>query len=324
MKLIIQIPCYNEESTLPQVVRDLPKHIQGVDVIELQVVDDGSTDRTVEIARELGVHHIVSFKKNRGLAAAFRAGMENALKEQADILVNTDGDNQYCGQDIPKLVAPILAGEADLVMGCRSIDDHPEFSLVKKMLQKLGSWVIRKASMTSVKDATSGFRAYSRDTLMHLNIVSSFSYCLESLIQAGVYNLKVVSVDISVNSATRRSRLFRNIPHYLYHSMKTIVMVFILYRSNVFFGTIALITSAIAVILALRFTVLVLFFDRVGKDFWPSIVLSGALLGVAVQVYFSGILASLLSANRKINEEILYHLRRSAFSNTVNTDKDAR
>lgn len=291
------------------VLRDLPRSIPGIDTIEVQVVDDGSTDRTVAVARELGVTHIIGFKKNRGLAAAFRAGSENALSNQADILVNTDGDNQYSGHDIAKLVQPIIMGKADIVIGCRPIDDHPEFSRVKKILQKLGSWVLRKVSKTTVRDATSGFRAYSRNSLLHLNIYSDFTYCLETLIQAGLSNMVIDSVDIAVNPKTRKSRLFRNIPQYIFRSVKTIAAIFIVYRANVIFGLSALLTLLASCAMAARYIFLTTFEGAPAATFWPTLILAGILLVIAFQLYLAGLLASLQAANRKLNEEVVYRLR---------------
>ncbi len=235
MKLFIQIPCFNEEKTLAETVADLPKHIEGIDSIEVMIVDDGSTDRTVDVARECGVHHIVRLGSNRGLATAFRRGTEYALAQGADILVNTDADNQYCGADIPKLVEPVLKHEADLVVGCRPITDHPEFNPVKKLLQLAGSWTLRHISKTTARDAASGFRAFSRETLQRIFIHSKFSYCMETLIQAGNSGIRVASVDIRVNPKTRESRLFKSIPQYIKKSGGTMLAMFVLYRPGRFF-----------------------------------------------------------------------------------------
>ena len=235
MKLIIQIPCFNEEKTLPAVVRDLPKKINGIDKIEYMVVDDGSTDATVSVAKSLHIHHILEHKTNRGLATTFRDGIEYALKHGADLVVNTDGDNQYFGGDIEKLCRPLLEHQADLVVGCRPILTHQEFSPLKKILQLLGSWTLRRISKTRVRDAASGFRAFSRDTCMRIFIHSRFSYCMETLIQAGNSGLRIASVDIRVNPKTRESRLFKNIPQYIRKSGGTILAMFILYRPVLFF-----------------------------------------------------------------------------------------
>jgi glycosyltransferase involved in cell wall biosynthesis len=319
MKLIIQIPCFNEERTLPATLKDLPRSIPGIDAIEIQVVDDGSSDRTVAVAKELGVHHIVSFKSNRGLAAAFKAGVDNALKLGADIVVNTDADNQYYGADIPRLVEPIVAGRAEIVVGCRPIADHPEFSWLKKQLQKLGSSVLRKVSKTTVRDAASGFRAYSRNSLLQLNIYSNFSYCMETLIQAGLANMKIETTDIRINPKTRDSRLFRNIFEYVYKSGKTIVGIFLIYRAKTVLQWAALTFLLSSIALFVRFLVLVGFYGSQAGTFWPTVVLSGVLLIMSLQTMFTQVLASLIMANRRLSEEIVYRLRKSEFEETNST-----
>jgi glycosyltransferase involved in cell wall biosynthesis len=309
MKLIIQIPCLNEEKTLPSVLRDLPTCIDGIDVIETQVIDDGSMDRTAEIAQEAGVDYIIRFHHNSGLAAAFQAGVENALLHDADILVNTDGDNQYNGSDITKLVCTMIEQQADLVIGCRPIANHPEFSIIKRWFQLLGSWVVRHVSNTTVPDTTSGFRAYSRQALLQLNIVTTFSYCLETIIQAGLANMKVAHTPICVNRKTRPSRLFRNIAWYIYRQLKTIVQMFIIYRSNEIFNTVSLTLILGAIGLSARYMSLAIFEHADAGRFWPSIVLASVLAVLSGITYLSGMLASLLSAQRKISEEMIYHLR---------------
>ncbi len=317
MKLIIQIPCFNEEKTLSSTVLDLPKNIQGVDIIEIQLVDDGSTDSTMQVAESLKIHHIVSFRSNRGLAEAFKAGVDNALINGADILVNTDGDNQYCGEDIVKLVKPILDGKADIVIGSRPIDTHPEFSFLKKIMQKVGSCVLRKISNTSVKDAASGFRAYNKNALLHMNIYSQFSYCMETLIQAGLNNLKIVSVDIKVNPKTRNSRLFKNIPEYIWKQSKTIATIFLLYRANWFFNFIAVNILLLSFFFVARYMILTVFFNAPAAAFWPSIILGGALFIAAVLVFFVGILASLISSVRKLCENINYRIKKMEIDRKV-------
>lgn len=320
MKLIIQIPCFNEENTLAQTYNDLPKVIEGIDCIETQIIDDGSTDKTIEVARQLGVDHIISFKQNKGLAAAFRAGVANAVVHGADILVNTDGDNQYAGADIPKLIRPIVSGEADMVIGARPINDHPEFSFLKKRLQNIGSWTLRKVSKTSVPDAASGFRAYSKEALMHINVFSDFSYCMETLIQAGHNNLKIESVDIRVNGKTRDSRLFRSIPQYVWRSAKTIVQIFLLYRSGQVFSALSVILFLAAVAVVFRYFFLMLFYQTPGNVFWPSIILASTLLTTSFVSYLVGIICSLIAANRKLLEEVLYRLRVSESKSRKNED----
>ncbi len=315
MKLIIQIPCYNEEKTLPLVIRELPETIHGIDIIETQVVDDGSSDQTVKVANDAGINHILKIGKNNGLANAFRKGVDNALKLDADYLVNTDGDNQYQGKDIEKLVSTAILEKADLVVGCRPIINHPEFSYFKKGLQLLGSSILRKISKTDIKDAASGFRVYSKNAMLHLNIYSDFSYCMETLIQLGLENMKIVSVDINVNPKTRESRLFKSVPEYLWKQGKTIINILILYKAKIIFGISSLVTFLISLILALRYLTIVLFMESNPRDFWPTIILSGSLLILSVFLYTTGILASLQSGNRKLLEEILYKLRMNDIKN---------
>lgn len=309
MKLFIQIPCYNEEATLPAVLADLPKEIPGIDAIEVMIVDDGSTDRTVEVAESLGIKHIVRMVTNRGLAAAFRRGTEYALAQGADILVNTDGDNQYCGADIPLLVRPIIDGAADLVVGCRPILGHQEFSPLKKALQLCGSWVLRRISKTDVRDAASGFRAFSRETLLRLFIHSSFSYCMETLIQAGNIGLRVRSVDIRVNPKTRESRLFRNIPQYIRKSGGTMLEMFILYRPTSFFLWLSTVPWLLSLACGLRVLLGATIANVPYKTFSPS-MLAGVLLAFAALSLDSlAIIGYLLKAQRRLTEEVLYHER---------------
>ena len=312
MKLIIQIPCLNEEATLPLVIRDLPRAIPGIDVIEFLVIDDGSTDRTAEIARTLGVHHVLTLGTRRGLARAYSMGLEYALSHGADIIVNTDGDNQYQGSDIPKLVQPILAGQADMVVGCRPILDHPEFSLVKKGLQLLGSWVLRSLSKTRVRDAASGFRAVSRHTAMQLFVHSSFSYCMETLIQAGEARLRVVSVDIGVNQSTRRSRLFDSIPEYLWKSGTTILLMYALFRPSSLFCALGGILLSAATLLVARFGYLIYFTNALeeGRTHLPSLIAAAILLISGAGMLCMAVVAELLRKNRRLLENIQLELRR--------------
>jgi len=312
MKLIIQIPCFNEEETLSQVIADLPKVISGIDTIETQIIDDGSTDKTTTVAKSLGIDHIIKFKKNKGLAAAFKAGVNNAILLGADYLVNTDGDNQYQGKDIAKIVEAAISENADLVVGCRPIKNHPEFSFIKKQLQYFGSWILRKVSNTNINDAASGFRVYNRDSMLRLNIYSDFSYCMETLIQLGLENMKIVGVNIGVNPKTRESRLFKNISQYLWRQIKTIIGIFLLYRTNILFSSSSVITFLISLVLTLRYLSLVLYSNAPASDFWPTIILAGVLLILSVFLYITGILASLQAANRKLSEEILYRLRKNS------------
>jgi len=236
MKLIVQIPCYNEEQTLPETVKDIPRKIDGIDQVEILIIDDGSTDKTVEIAKEIGVDHIVRNICNKGLARTFLAGLDASLKLGADIIVNTDGDNQYKGEDIPKLIEPILKEEADIVIGDRQTDKVAHFGFAKKKLQKIGSWVIRGLSETDVPDAVSGFRAFRRQAAMQMNIVSPFSYTIETIIQAGKKHLAVTSVPIGTNPKTRESRLFKSIPNFIERSLTTMIRMYTMYQPlRVFF-----------------------------------------------------------------------------------------
>ena len=314
MKLVIQIPCFNEQQTLPQTIRDLPKSIPGIDQIEILVVDDGSTDRTVEVARLCGAHHILSLGTNRGLGRAFAAGVEKAVSLRADIVVNTDADNQYVGADIAKLVEPILQHQADMVVGCRPILNHPEFSPLKKLLQLAGSWTLRLLSKTSVRDAPSGFRAFSREACLRLVIYSRFSYCMESLIQAGNSQLRVDSVDIRVNSTTRQSRLFKSTPEYLWKSGATMVTMFVHYRPSLFFGLLSAVNLAGAVFLGLRFLYLVYLTPGAAahRTYIPSLILLAVLTIFGVGCVTMAIIAELQRVNRRLVEEALYQLRRQA------------
>ncbi len=309
MKLVIQIPCYNEEETLPQTVADLPRTLAGIDVVEYLIVDDGSTDHTVEIARTLGVHHIIQHRHNRGLAAAFQSGIDASLAAGADIIVNTDGDNQYAGTDIGKLVEPILAGWADIVVGDRGVATHAEFSPFKRFLQRLGSWVVEKAAGTPIPDATSGFRAFSREAALRLTVLSEYTYTLETLIQAGQRGMKVAYVSVRTNLRTRESRLIRNIPSFLLLSTITIVRFYTMYRPlRVFMTTSALLVGA-ALVLGLRF--LWFYIGGGGAGHVQSLILAAILSIVGFQVGLIGLVADSVSMNRKMLEEMVYRERRA-------------
>ena len=312
MKLVIQIPCFNEEQTLPQTVRDLPKSIPGIDLIEILVVNDGSTDRTAEVALATGAHHVLNLGTRRGLAHAFAAGLERARALGADIVVNTDGDNQYVGADIPKLVEPILLGRADMVVGCRPITSHPEFSPLKKLLQLFGSWTLRMISKTDVRDAASGFRAYSREACERLFIYSRFSYCMETLIQAGNSDLRVESVDIRVNPQTRPSRLFGSVPEYLWKSGSTMLTMFVFYRPSRFFGLLAAINFAGATAIGLRFLYLVYFESPAGqhRTYLPSLILLAILAIFGAGCMAMAVFAEMIRTKRRLWEETLYLLRK--------------
>ena len=312
MKLIIQIPCYNEEHTLPEVIRDLPTSISGIDKIEYLVIDDGSTDRTSEVAKDLGVHHILKLGSNRGLAYAFSSGLNYALEHGADIVVNTDGDNQYKGADISKLVQPIIDGKSDLVVGSRNIKGHQEFGSTKKIFQMLGSWTLRKISKTEVRDAPSGFRAFSREVCLRIFIYSKFSYTMETLIQAGNSNLRVDSVEIGVNPKTRESRLFGNIFEHIYKSGFTIVNMFLLYRPGMFFFWAGNFFNIIALILGARYFYLVFLVENADEErtYIPSLILLSIMAFWGVLSYLLGVLGEIMKSLRKLNEEINYNQRK--------------
>ncbi len=308
MKLIIQIPCYNEERTLPATIADLPRSLPGIDVVEYLIIDDGSKDRTVEVACSLGVHHVVRHRHNRGLAAAFQSGIEAALALGADIIVNTDGDNQYVGADIGKLVEPILTGKAEIVVGDRGVSTHAEFSPLKRFLQRMGSWVVEKAAGVPIPDATSGFRAFGREAAMHLTVLSEYTYTLETLIQAGARRMKVTFVPIRTNPKVRESRLIRNIPSFLLLSAVAILRFYTMYRPlRVFMMTGGILLGA-AVVLGVRF----LYFYAIGRGVGhvQSLILAAVLSIVGFQVGLIGLVADAVSMNRKMTEEMLYRQRR--------------
>ena len=318
MKLIIQIPCLNEEKTLPDTIRDLPKKIKGIDEIECLIINDGSTDNTVQVARELGVHHIVSFPNNRGLARGFMAGIDACLKLGADIIVNTDGDNQYRGDYIEKLIQPIIRGEADVVVGDRQIDQVEHFSLTKKMLQKLGSRVVRLAAGCDVIDTTSGFRAYSREAAMRMNVVSEYSYTLETLIDAGRKKMAIQCVPIEVNEPTRKSRLFNSVLSYINKSAATIIRTYAMYKPLKVFLSLSLISFAIGFLIGVRFLYFV--FIGQGAGHVQSLILAAILIIVSFLLAIFGLLADAISANRKINDEILYRLKKLEYDKVDKAD----
>jgi len=308
MKLIVQIPCYNEEQTLPQTVADIPRQIPGIDLVEVMIIDDGCSDRTIEVAREIGVDHIVRHVCNRGLARTFRTGLDAAVRLGADIVVNTDGDNQYKGSDIPRLVQPILDGRAEIVVGDRQTDTIEHFSTFKKFLQRVGSGVVRRLSETNVTDAVSGFRAFSRDAALQLNIVSPFSYTIETVIQAGKKGIAVASVPVGTNSKTRESRLFKSIPHFLRNSGTTIIRMYSMYQPLRVFFFISLILLLVGAIPILRF--LYFYFSGDGSGHVQSLVLGGVLLLMGFMAGMIGLVADLISFNRQLIEISLEKVRR--------------
>ncbi|MEB3212306.1 MAG: glycosyltransferase family 2 protein [Leptolyngbyaceae bacterium] len=310
MKLIIQIPCYNEEETLGVTLSELPRHIPGIDTIEWLIIDDGSGDRTVEVAKACGVDHIVSFNHNRGLAVGFMAGLDAALKAGADIIVNTDADNQYCAADIPLLIEPILRGEAEIVIGARPIHNIDHFSPVKKFLQGLGSWVVRLASNTQIPDAPSGFRAYSRDAAMQMNVFNEYTYTLETIIQAGQKGMAITSVPVRTNGFLRPSRLVKSIPAYVRRSILTIIRIFMVYRPLRFFTLVGCFPFGMGAFLWVRWLWL-FFLDDPTRARAPSLIVAAVLILVGVQLWILGLLADLLSVNRKMLEDIQLRLRRS-------------
>ena len=306
MKLIIQIPCLNEEQTLAQTIADLPSAIPGIDIIEYLVIDDGSTDRTVEVARKSGAHHILKLGTNRGLGFAFSAGIERALSLGADIVVNTDADNQYLGADIPVLLEPILNNEADLVVGCRPIKDHPEFSWTKKILQRIGSWALRSISRTEVRDAASGFRAFSRETCLKLFVHTRFSHCMETLIQAGNAHLRVAAVDIRVNPRSRPSRLFSTVFQYVMKSGGTILMMFCLYRPGSFFALLSSGFLFLALALGVRYSYLAFYLGEGLGRHLPSLILLSIFAFWSVLFAALGIIGEITRVSRRVSEENLY------------------
>lgn len=321
MKLIIQIPCYNEEGNLESVLNDLPKKIPTIDIIETLIIDDGSTDRTVEVARKSGADHIVSLKTHRGLAKAFAAGIEYGLDQGADIIVNTDGDNQYKGEDIPKLIMPIIRGEADVVIGTRQIEKVPHFSFFKKKMQKLGSGIIRKLSKTPVEDATSGFRAFSKDAAMRINPLTEYSYTIESLIQLGNEKVKIVSVPIQVNQKLRESRLIKNTPSFIARQSLTLFRMYTVYKAFRVFMLLGMIVALPGLFGFIRF--LYFYFTGGGEGHIQSLIFSAVFIICGFFILILGIIAELVSSNRKMIETMMYKIRKLEMNNKNRTkDED--
>ena len=308
MKLIIQIPCYNEAETLEIALNDLPKKIDGIDEIEYLIINDGSKDATIEVAKKWGVHYVVNFKRNKGLAKGFMAGLDACLRNGADIIVNTDADNQYDGADIEKLVRPILEGKTDIVIGERPIDDTEHFSPLKKKLQHFGSYVVRKASKSDIPDAPSGFRAYSREAAMRMNVINEYTYTLETIVQAGRTKIAQTSVPIKTNPELRKSRLFNSMFGYVKKSMLTILRAFMMYKPMRFFNTVGAIIMTCGVALGIRF--LVYLFIGEGTGHIQSLILTSMLILVGFQTFFFFFQADLIAANRKLIEDVQYHVRK--------------
>lgn len=308
MKLIIQIPCYNEENALPETLSSLPREVEGFTQVEWLIINDGSTDKTVEVAREYGADHIITLNKNKGLARAFMEGINACLEQGADVIVNTDADNQYNAGDIPKLTRPVLEGKADIVIGARPIERIKHFSPVKKLLQKLGSFTVRRISNTKVEDAPCGFRAFNRDAAMRLNVFSNYTYTIETIIQAGEKNISIISVPIKVNADLRESRLIKNIPDYIKVSMITMLRFFIVYNPFKYFVFIGMCLFLLGFILGSRF--LYFYFTTGSSGHIQSLILSAVLLGMGFQTILTAFLADLFAVNRKLLEDVQYKLRK--------------
>lgn len=313
MKLIIQIPCYNEAETLPETISELPREMAGFDSVEYLVIDDGSIDGTSDVARRIGVHHIVRLKKNCGLATAFKTGLENALALGADVIVNTDADNQYHGEDIARLIKPILEGDAEITIGDRQIDTIKHFSPIKRLLQKIGSWVVRWASNTDIPDTTSGFRAFTRDAAMKMEIYTDYTYTLETIIQAGKKRIPITSVKITINEKLRESRLIKSIPTYIRKSTATILRIFLMYEALRVFLIIGSVMFGMGLALSIRF--LIFFALGEGSGHLQSLILASILFIMGFQAFLIGLIADMISKNRHLNEDINYRLRKLEYDN---------
>ena len=309
MKLIIQIPCLNEEQTLPETLKDLPKSLSGIDNIEILVINDGSTDRTVEVAEEHGAHHVLSLTNNKGLAKAFIYGINHALNLGADIIVNTDADNQYFGGDISKLIEPILEKRADIVIGDRMVETIGHFSPIKILLQKLGSWTVRQLSGTTVPDATSGFRAYSKEAALQMNVISDFTYTIETIISAGKKNIAIEHTPVRTNKKLRESRLFPSIQVYLRRSLVTMLKVYSMYRPLKIFTIAGGTTFLIGFIIGCRY--LFFFFQGQTEGHIQSLILSAIMLIVGFQIIMMGIAAELIAVNRQLLEDIQLRIKKN-------------
>ncbi len=311
IKLIIQIPCLNEADALPITLGELPRKIEGINRIEWLIVNDGSTDKTEEIAKMHGVDHIISHSKNMGLARAFMTGIKACLDLGADIIVNTDADNQYSAKSIPDLIRPILEGRAEFVVGARPIEKIENFSFIKKIFQKIGSWVVRMASNTNIPDAPSGFRAFSREAAMEFNLFNNYTYTIETIIQAGQKNIPITWVPVKINKDLRPSRLIKNIPSYIFRSLITIIRIFVVYRPFRFFMTIGLSIFLFGCLIGIRY--LLFYFLESGTGHIQSLILASILIGIGFQTVIVAFIVDLLSVNRKLLEELLYKSRKRKY-----------
>ncbi len=309
IKLIIQIPCLNEERTLPITLKNIPRNIEGVSEVEVLIVDDGSTDDTKTVASRFGVDHIVSVPVTRGLAHAFKVGLDSCLENDADIIVNFDADNQYKGEDIPRLIKPILDGHADIVIGNRRISNIKSFSLFKKILQYFGSWLVRGVSGTNISDVTTGFRAYSRKAALKINVLSDYTYTLETIIQAGHEAFSIVNIEVDTNNPLRKSRLFKSIYEYLLKSVITILRIYSMFNPLRVFFSIGLFTFSFGVLIGIRY--LYFYFSGNGSGHIQSVILAAVLLIFGFQIVLIGLLADLIASNRKLIEDILFRIKKS-------------
>lgn len=315
MKLMIQIPCYNEAETLEIALNDLPKTLNGIDTIEYLIINDGSKDATVEVAKNWGVHHVINFKQNKGLAKGFMAGLDGCLRNGADIIVNTDADNQYCADDIGNLIRPILEGKADIVIGARPIDDTEHFSFIKKKLQHFGSWVVRKASNTNIPDAPSGFRAFSREAAMRINVVNDYTYTLETIVQAGREKIAITSVPVRTNPELRESRLFKSIWGYVKKSVLTILRAYMMYKPLKCFTFLAVPPISFGILIGIRF--MVYYVNGAGAGHMQSLILACTLVMVGAITGVMGLIGDIMAANRKILQDVQYRVRKSEYDNKI-------
>jgi len=308
LKLLVQIPCLNEEDVLPATLKDIPREIEGVSTVEVLVIDDGSTDRTAEIAKANGVDHVLQFQTHKGLAQAFAAGLDYALRLGADIIVNTDADNQYKGSGIPNLIKPVLEGRADMVIGCRPIEHVKQFSILKKLLQRFGSSVVSGLAQVKIPDVTSGFRAYNREAAIRLNVLSEFTYTLETVMQVGTEKMAVACVDVEVNAVERPSRLFAGIPDYLKRQSASFLRIYSMFKPLKVFVSLGAFIFALGLLLGLRFLWLWLLGNSIGHV--QSLILTATLLIMGFQICLIGLVADLISANRRLLQDVLYRTKK--------------